>query len=177
MVYDVREDLKEHYHGCSVCYMVGGKEDRSHVSGSNCVRLPLDESTDGWGDFKAKLKFPPGVLCFNCLLPTVRTTLLKFSYAELGPKQNTKTNIAGAEYHAARNCRHPQFIRPVLFAFFKYAEKEVKDFVKTHLGVGVWEDDMDAYIEWLTTPPGNDAPNLIKLYWWILMFWGRLPRI
>jgi hypothetical protein len=94
----------------------------------------------------------------------------------LRQKQNTKTKAAGAEYHAARDCRHPQFIRPVLFAFFKYGDRELKDFVKTNLDTGVWDDDMEAYRDWLTKPPGNDAPNLIKLYWWILMFWRRLPR-
>lgn len=90
--------------------------------------------------------------------------------------QNTRTGVAGAEYHPARDCRYPQFIRPVLFAFFKYADQELKDFVKLHLDVAVWEDGIEAYTNWLTSPPGNDAPNLVKLYWWILMFWGRLPR-
>ena len=84
--------------------------------------------------------------------------------------------MPGADFYSIRNCRQPHFIRPVLFAFFKYAEKTLKDFVKTNLGVGGWADDVDAYIEWLTSPPGNDAPNHIKLYWWMLMFWGRLPR-
>ena len=56
-----------------------------------------------------------------------------------------------------------------------YADKELKDFVKTNLGVRVWEDGMEEYINWLMSPPGNDAPNLLKLYWWILMYWGRLP--
>jgi hypothetical protein len=84
--------------------------------------------------------------------------------------------MAGAEYHTARNCQHPHFIRPVLFAFFKYADRELKEFVKQNLGVGIWDQGMDEYVDWLTSMPGNDAPNLVKLYWWILMFWGRLPR-
>ena len=84
--------------------------------------------------------------------------------------------MAGADFHCARDCKHPHFVRPVVFAFFKYAEKNLKDYVKTNVGVEVWEEGMDAYIKWLTALPGNEAPNLIKLYWWILMFWGRLPR-
>ena len=90
-------------------------------------------------------------------------------------QQNVKKNMAGAEYHPAISCRYPQFIRPVLFAFFKYADRDLKDFVEKNLGVGAW-NTMDTYIEWLTSPPGNDAPNLVKLYWWILIFWNRLPQ-
>jgi hypothetical protein len=84
--------------------------------------------------------------------------------------------MAGAEYHNARSCKHSHFIRPVLFAFYQYSDRELKDFVKTNLGIGVWEEDVDVYVDWLTSSPGNEAPNLVKLYWWILMFWKRLPR-
>jgi hypothetical protein len=177
MVRDVREDIKARYNGCSVCYLIIGNEDMDHTSGTGCKTLPLEESTDGWVDFKKQLKFPPGVLCWNCLLPTVRIVFFLFNHIlNLRQKQNTKTNAAGAEYHAARDCRHPHFIRPVLFAFFQYADQKLKDFVKINLGVCAWDNGMDAYREWLTSSPGNDASNLVKLYWWILMFWGRLPR-
>lgn len=71
MVHDVREDLKAHYYGCSVCWMIIGREEKGHISGAGCRTLPLEESTNGWVDFKEKLKFPPGVLCWKCLLPTV----------------------------------------------------------------------------------------------------------
>lgn len=73
MVHDVRGDIKEHYHGCSVCYMIVGREDKGHTSGTKCRTLPLGNSADGWEEFKEKLKFPPGLVCWNCLLPTVWT--------------------------------------------------------------------------------------------------------
>lgn len=76
MVHDVREDVKANYHRCSVCYMVVGKADPSHVSGSGCRTLPLDDMTDGWGEFKEKLKFLPGLFCFKCFLPSVQCTPL-----------------------------------------------------------------------------------------------------
>lgn len=82
--------------------------------------------------------------------------------------------MAGAEHHHARDCKHPHFLRPVLFAFFKHADRSLKDFVKSNLGDGVWDEDIHAYMDWLTRMPGNDAPNPVKVYWWILKFWGRL---
>ena len=78
MVHDVRQNLKAKYHNCSVCYMIAGKEDSSHISGSSCRTVALDETAKGWADFKAKLKFPPGIICWNCLLPTVRIISLQF---------------------------------------------------------------------------------------------------
>lgn len=80
--------------------------------------------------------------------------------------------MAGAEYHEAALCKLRQFIRPVLFAFFEYGLPELKSFVKENLGVSVWEEGIEAYKDWLIVPPGNNVPNHIKLYWWILMFWN-----
>lgn len=84
--------------------------------------------------------------------------------------------MAGAEHHEAKFCTQRHIIRPVLFTFFQHGTSELKNFVKENLGVSVWEDGMEAYTKWLTIPPGNDAPNHLKLYWWILMFWRRLPQ-
>jgi hypothetical protein len=84
--------------------------------------------------------------------------------------------MPGADFHRSYNCKHPHFIRPVLFGFFQYAQRELKDFVKTNLGAPLWEDNLESYMEWLIAPPRNETPNHIKLYWWMLMFWGRLPR-
>ena len=78
MVHDVRQNLKAKYHNCSVCYMIAGKEDSSHISGSGYKTIALDETANGWAEFKAKLKFPPGIICWNCLLPTVRIISLQF---------------------------------------------------------------------------------------------------
>jgi hypothetical protein len=83
IVHDVREDVKAHYHGCSVCYMVVGKEVQGHISGSGCQTLPFDDSTEGWPDFKANLRFPHGLYCFLCLLPSVRTTRSKMKSTDL----------------------------------------------------------------------------------------------
>ena len=66
-------------------------------------------------------------------------------------------------------------IRPVLFAFFAEGLQDLKDYVKKNLGVAPWEEGVDAYLGWLTVAPGNDAPNHLKLIWWILMFWDRIP--
>jgi len=84
--------------------------------------------------------------------------------------------MAGAEYHDAKMCTNKHFIRPVLFTFFRYSTPELKAFIKERLGTAVWEEGVEPYRNWLTAPPGNDAPNHIKLYWWILAFWGRLDR-
>jgi hypothetical protein len=72
MVYDVRANLEAKYHGCSVCYMIAGQEEGGHISGDGCKTLPLSESTDGWKHFKDTMRFPPGIICWNCYLPTVR---------------------------------------------------------------------------------------------------------
>ena len=84
--------------------------------------------------------------------------------------------MSGAVYHAAIKCTQKHFIRPVLFAFYEYGMSDLKDFVKEHLGHAVWEDGVDAYRAWLTAPPGSDVPNHLKLYWWILKFWGQLSQ-
>ena len=76
MVRKVQEDIAIHYHGCSVCYMIVGQEDKGHISGAGCQHLPLEESTEGWEDFKKNLKFTPGLVCFRCFLPTVQTPWL-----------------------------------------------------------------------------------------------------
>lgn len=85
--------------------------------------------------------------------------------------------MAGAEYHEAKQCTNKHFLRTILFAFFQYGLSDLKQFITEQLGVLLWgTEDLDAYVAWLTAQPGNDVPNHIKLYWWILMFWGRLPR-
>jgi len=92
-------------------------------------------------------------------------------------EQNRNTNMAGAEYHSAQECALRHYIRPVLFAFFQYGLPELKAFIKENLGIAVWEESVEAFQTWLTRPPGNEAPNPVKLYWWILMFWKRLPQL
>ena len=75
MVYDVRADLVRNYGGCSVCYATVGDDDwRGHVSGANCPTIPLDENENAdWRCFKNNLELPGGIMCFRCLLPTVRS--------------------------------------------------------------------------------------------------------
>ena len=84
--------------------------------------------------------------------------------------------MAGASYHTTTECTIRHFIRPVLFTFYEHGSPELKAFVEKNLGTCIWDKGMDEYINWLTVPPGNDVPNHLKLYWWILMFWNRLPR-
>ena len=84
--------------------------------------------------------------------------------------------MAGAEYHDSGDCTTRHVIRPVLFAFFHHGPPELKAYLKEKLGVSVWENSIDTYRGWLEAPPGNKAPNHIILYWWILMFWNRLPQ-
>jgi hypothetical protein len=84
--------------------------------------------------------------------------------------------MPGAEYHNANECRHQHYIRPVAYTFFTHGTPRLKEFVKENLEVDAWERGIDAYIAWLAHQPGNNAPNPIKLYWWILKFWGALPQ-
>ena len=72
MVQDVRGQVMAKYGGCSVCLMIGGREETEHESGQRCPTLQLDDSAEGWLEFKSTLRFPNGIMCFNCLLPTVR---------------------------------------------------------------------------------------------------------
>lgn len=83
--------------------------------------------------------------------------------------------MAGAQYHDADMCTHKHFIRPVLYAFYEYGLDNIKVFIKENLGVSVWEEGVEMYMNWLTVCPGNDAGNPIKLYWWMLKFWKRVP--
>jgi len=159
MVHDVRANVKASGRGCSVCYMISGDEGTDHRSGARCRKMPLTQTTSGWVDFKNNLRFVEGVMCWHCLLPT-----------------NEKMNIPGAVYHLANECTDRQFIRPVLFAFYEYGQPDLKAFVGENLGVCVWDKDIEVYITWLAAPSGNDIPNHLKLYWWILMFWRRLSR-
>lgn len=83
MVGDVRADLIANASDthCSVCRAIGGYDDwREHASGKDCPMAPLDDAlTDGWTLFKDSMKLPKGVVCWNCLLPTVRLSALPFS--------------------------------------------------------------------------------------------------
>lgn len=74
IIRDVREHLETIDGGCSVCYMIAGVEDRSHESGARCPRAPLKEDNEDWLAFKRDLRFPKGIICFGCLLPTVRVS-------------------------------------------------------------------------------------------------------
>jgi hypothetical protein len=71
MVHEVRADVTENYRGCSPCYMIAGEAGTTHRSGKGCPKMPLTRSTVGWTDFKDNLKFAEGIMCWNCLLPTV----------------------------------------------------------------------------------------------------------
>lgn len=84
--------------------------------------------------------------------------------------------MAGASYHTTVECTLRHFIRPVLFAFFEHGLADLKEFVDKNLGICIWNKGVDKYVEWLTVAPGNHIPNHLKLYWWILMFWNRLPQ-
>lgn len=72
MVRDVRANLDLFRRSCSVCYMIAGEEGTTHTSGVACMKIPLESSTDGWEDFKKLLTFVSGLVCWYCLLPTVR---------------------------------------------------------------------------------------------------------
>lgn len=80
MVYEVREDLDAISNGCSVCYAIADHQDwREHKSGKTCLSYPLEDSTtEGWLKFKKSMNLPEGIMCFNCLLPTVRRKLSTF---------------------------------------------------------------------------------------------------
>jgi len=84
--------------------------------------------------------------------------------------------LPGADYHTAWDCRHKHLIRPVLFTFFTHGAANLKTYVKDNLEAHPWEDGIEAYLEWLRTPPKDDAPNPVKLYWWILKYWDRIPE-
>jgi len=81
--------------------------------------------------------------------------------------------MAGADFHSVKQCKHPHFIKPALFAFFTEGSEELKEFVADNLGVPLWQD-MEGFKTWLEAHPGTDAPNPVKLYWWLLKYWERL---
>ena len=72
---------------------------------------------------------------------------------------------------------HRHSIRPVLFAFYEWGHAELKMFVEENPDICVWDKGLNEYMEWLRQLPGNDVPNHLKLYWWILIFWKRLPQM
>lgn len=73
VVQDVREDLQTHCHiACSVCRMIAGKKHPDHPeSGSKCTTVRLGEGNTDWAKFKEMLQFPPHIMCWTCLMPTV----------------------------------------------------------------------------------------------------------
>jgi hypothetical protein len=83
-------------------------------------------------------------------------------------------DMVGAQYHIASDCTTAHIICPVLFAVFNLELPKMKRFLKENMEVSIWEEGINAYKEWLVQVPGRDVPNHIKLYWWILTFWGRL---
>lgn len=83
--------------------------------------------------------------------------------------------MAGAEYHENTECTNRYFVRTVLFGFYQYGQPDLKAFIKANLDDVVWEKGMADYLQWLVVPPGNDIPNHLKLYWWILKFYKRVP--
>ena len=84
--------------------------------------------------------------------------------------------MPGADFHRADKCKHKHFIRPVLFTFYTHGLPGLKAFVKKNLEAHPWEDGMEGYQEWLRAVPVDDAPNPIKLYWWILKYWDQIPE-
>ena len=72
MVNDVRADVERNIRRCCVCYMIAGDAETTHKSGGRCTRLPLQNTTTGWQEFKDSLQLVEGLFCFMCLLPTVR---------------------------------------------------------------------------------------------------------
>lgn len=85
--------------------------------------------------------------------------------------------MVGAQYHDARKCTQQHFIRPALYAFYEHGLPEQKAFVERNLGICVWDKGFDQYINWLVVPPGDNIPNHLKLYWWMLMFWKQVAPI
>ena len=49
-------------------------------------------------------------------------------------------------------------------------------FVKENIGAVLWENRMSTFQKWLVVLPGNEVPNLVKLYWWLLQFWNWIPE-
>ena len=73
MVREVRADLDAHIHGCPVCWANGYEDWADHKSGPSCPTEALeDATTEGWKLFKNSMNLPIGIMCWNCLLPTVR---------------------------------------------------------------------------------------------------------
>jgi len=159
MVTDVRANVAASVSGCAVCYMIAGEEGTTHISGKNCPKIPLSEYDKEWQEFKnVKMKLRSGLYCFSCFLPT-----------------GEKTGMAGADYHRSPECNLPHVIRPFLYALHHHGPPELKTYLKENIGDSSWANSENAYLEWLRKPPGNETPNHIKLYWWTLKFWGRLP--
>lgn len=73
MVNDVRKYVTDNFDGCSICHLISGRPDLSHQSGEGCQMRPLAKSDDEWENFKSSLRFTRGVVCWNCLLPTVHS--------------------------------------------------------------------------------------------------------
>lgn len=72
MVQDVRANVTANIRGCALCYMIAGVDGTTHKSGNRCLKMPLTGKNVAWNSFKEDLQFIPGILCFNCLLPTVQ---------------------------------------------------------------------------------------------------------
>lgn len=77
MVHDIRADVAANILDCSVCYVIAGDIStvRRHQAGNKCPRVPHDMLVPGWVQFKKQLEFIRGIMCYNCLLPTVCTSL------------------------------------------------------------------------------------------------------
>lgn len=76
-------------------------------------------------------------------------------------------------HHSYVSCTRKHFIRPVLFAFFKHGDPQLKAFVKQNISACPFDKGMDEYARWLTAAPGDDVPNHLKLYWWISTYRNR----
>lgn len=85
-----------------------------------------------------------------------------------------RTNVPGAEFHDFGQCKRTNILVPSLFAFWKHANPEMKEFVLGNLGVdaGEWRT-VESYLAWLLCKRA-DTLNYLYVYWWVLVHSGRL---
>lgn len=89
--------------------------------------------------------------------------------------QNTRTNVPGADYHSFGSCKSQYVIQPCLFAFWKHAGAELKEFARKNLQeseewIGL---DMTSYSSWLVEKR-SDTFNYLYLFWWLLVYHSRV---
>jgi hypothetical protein len=61
----------------------------------------------------------------------------------------------------------------VIFTFFEHGRPELKAYLAGKVEVG-WNKGFPEYKKWVEKNPGSSISNFLKMYWWILVYFGRL---